>query len=209
MIFVATFEVILMHFANIRLPQLLFFYTAIVLAAILCLCMLNMGKKTLGEDFPEWQKIDYERREKINRLAAESGASEEIVAAVLLETDKYGMPPALMLELIKTESGFDPKAISSHGAVGLCQLMPATAREISRELGLYYYDDLLLDPGYNIKLAAYYLSKLLAMHNQDLHKALTAYNRGPAGLKLYIQKTGTAESSYSIRISGGSLQRRY
>jgi len=198
-----------MQIANIRLPHLLFFYTALVLAAILCLCFLYMEKKALEEDFLNWQREAQEYQEKINGFARTFGASPEIVAAVFRETELYDIDPPLMLELIKTESDFKPEAVSSHGAVGLCQLMPVTARELAGELGIDYDYDYLFVPEYNIKLAAYYLSKLLARHDQDLHKALTAYNRGPTGLESYMQRTGTAKSSYSIRISRNSLQHSY
>lgn len=189
---------------NIRLPYLLFVYTAIVLAALLLICSLYTENLALKQDLLKWQqKTDELKNElnRINRFTGEYGTSPEIIAAVMRESEEHAVDPLIMLELIKIESDFEPLSVSTHGAAGLCQIRPFTARELSAELGLDYNDELLFDADYNIKLAAYYLSKLLAMHDNDYHKALTAYNRGPTGLQKYLARTGTAVSRYSTLVS--------
>jgi len=192
----------------LRLPHLYFIYIAIVLAALLCICYLALEKITLEQDLRHWKdQADKLKDEldKIKRYSQHYGTSPEIVAAVLRESENNGIDPAIMLELIKIESNFQPTAMSRDGARGLCQIRPVTARELARELGLEYRPELLHDTQYSIKLGTYHLAKLVKLYNHDYHRALTAYNRGIKGLNDYMKRTGTPVSSYSTRISEGSL----
>lgn len=77
---------------------------------------------------------------------------------------------ALLHAVISVESNYDPKAVSKKGAVGLMQLMPATARR--------YGVANAYDPAQNIQAGAHYLSDLLKMFNSDKSLALAAYNAG-------------------------------
>lgn len=81
-----------------------------------------------------------------------------------------GLDSALLHAVVSVESGYDPKARSRKGAVGLMQLMPATARR-------YGVAD-VLDPRQNLQAGARYLRDLLAQFNSDLNLALAAYNAG-------------------------------
>ena len=80
------------------------------------------------------------------------------------------LDPALLHALITTESGYNPRAVSAKGAIGLMQLMPDTARR--------YGVSNVFDPSQNIHAGAHYLSDLLKLFNQDLNLALAAYNAG-------------------------------
>lgn len=82
----------------------------------------------------------------------------------------YQLDEALLHALISTESGYESKAVSPKGAIGLMQVMPATGRR--------YGADNLQDPAVNIRAGARYLRDLLAMFNQDVKLALAAYNAG-------------------------------
>jgi soluble lytic murein transglycosylase len=96
-----------------------------------------------------------------------------------------GIEPALLYALIRTESAFDPAIVSHAGAVGLTQLMPATAREmaarIRRQGGPDYIPDGedidLRDPAVNIHIGAAYLA-YLNERMEDPLLALLAYNGG-------------------------------
>ena len=87
------------------------------------------------------------------------------------------LEPALLHALITVESGYDPKARSSKGAIGLMQLMPETARR-------YQVND-IWDPLQNLRGGARYLRDLLAMFDQNLSLALAAYNAGEAAVVQY------------------------
>ena len=88
---------------------------------------------------------------------------------------EYGMDPVLISAVIQAESYFDPYAVSSAGAVGLMQLMPATAA------GLGVTDS--YDPEQNIDGGVRCLLGQIIRFNGDVKMALAAYNCGPYGLK--------------------------
>jgi soluble lytic murein transglycosylase-like protein len=88
--------------------------------------------------------------------------------------------PALLAAVVRQESAFDPRAVSSAGALGLTQLMPTTARRVARRAGLPVPDSAdLLDPGVNVQLGARYLAELLQRYDGSRLAALVAYNAGP------------------------------
>jgi soluble lytic murein transglycosylase-like protein len=90
--------------------------------------------------------------------------------------DKYGLPRQLVRSVMAAESAFQPKAISPKGAIGLMQLMPATA-EI---LGANPHD-----PAQNVDAGARFLRNLLLKYDGKLWHALAAYNAGPATVDRY------------------------
>ncbi|PIE83296.1 MAG: lytic transglycosylase [Candidatus Contendobacter odensis] len=85
--------------------------------------------------------------------------------------------PELMHAVIKTESAYNPRAVSPAGAVGLMQLMPATARRF----GVYNRRD----PIANMRGGARYLRWLLNHFNGNLRLAVAAYNAGEGAVKKY------------------------
>jgi len=84
------------------------------------------------------------------------------------------LDPALLDAVIDQESGFRPDVVSGAGAVGLMQLMPATARELG------FSDP--FDPAQNIEGGAKYLRSLLDRYDGRLDLALAAYNAGPGAV---------------------------
>lgn len=90
-----------------------------------------------------------------------------------------GLPPSLVFAVIRQESAFDAGARSWAGACGLMQLMPGTARELARGLGLGWSPDRLSDPSFNVQVGASYLRQVLAMFGGNIELALAGYNGGP------------------------------
>ena len=90
---------------------------------------------------------------------------------------KYKMDPNLLHAVIQTESAYDPNAVSPAGAVGLMQLMPATAKR--------YGVSNRNDPNQNINGGTRYLKDLLKMFDSNLKLAVAAYNAGENAVKKY------------------------
>jgi hypothetical protein len=90
--------------------------------------------------------------------------------------DKYGLPRKLVRSVMAAESAFQPNAVSPKGAVGLMQLMPATARQLGVDAK---------DPVQNVDAGARYLRDLLVKYDGGLWHALAAYNAGPEAVDKY------------------------
>ncbi len=98
--------------------------------------------------------------------------------------------PALVLGIIRQESSFDTTTTSPVGARGLMQLMPATAAQTARKLGLAAsIPALVLDPGYNMRLGSAYLRDLLDQLDAT-PLAVAAYNAGPGRVNEWIGTNG-------------------
>lgn len=91
---------------------------------------------------------------------------------------EFGQDPLLVAAVVREESRFDERAVSSAGALGLMQLMPGTAREEARRLGVPYRGLDLLDPATNLRLGTASLSRRLDQFDGDLILALAGYNAG-------------------------------
>ena len=90
---------------------------------------------------------------------------------------QYHVDPALLHAVITTESGYRPRAVSNKGAMGLMQLMPATARRYGARNAF--------DPDQNILAGTEYLHKLLTRFDGKLRLALAAYNAGTKAVLKY------------------------
>jgi soluble lytic murein transglycosylase len=88
------------------------------------------------------------------------------------------------------ESGGNPEAVSHKGAVGLMQLMPATAKEVAKGLGLKFSKERLKNPDYNRKLGTEYLRQMLDKYEDNPILAVAAYNAGPGRVDKWIERFG-------------------
>jgi len=105
----------------------------------------------------------------------------------------YPLDPekALLLSVTRQESNFDVRARSSAGARGLMQLMPATARAVSRQIQERYDRDALsIDAAYNIRLGSKYLGDLINDFNGSYIMAVAGYNAGPRRVRRWVREFG-------------------
>jgi soluble lytic murein transglycosylase-like protein len=89
---------------------------------------------------------------------------------------RAGLPPEFVASVAKVESAFHPDALSSKGAIGVMQLMPATAKALGADPH---------DLRQNIDAGTRLLRELLVQYDGDVVKALAAYNAGPAAVARY------------------------
>ncbi len=99
-----------------------------------------------------------------------------------------GIPEALAYGIIRSESVFDPKAVSYAGAVGLAQLMPATAAETARGLKMGSYS--LTDPKDNVTIGMTYYSYMMSRFGNKPMRAMFAYNAGPGRMTTWNKESG-------------------
>lgn len=100
----------------------------------------------------------------------------------------YKLDPLLVAAVISVESSFNPVATSPKQAMGLMQIMPATAYELAAELGMAVVnEEEFYDPDVNIRLGYYYLAKLSREFNGNMIFALAAYNAGLTNAKTWAK----------------------
>lgn len=126
-----------------------------------------------------WDLWEDEQREETN----------SVTFATLIEkySDEYNVPKELVFAVIKVESGFDPEAESSVGALGLMQMMPKTFEWLTGEehLDEHLSFEKLTDPEVSIRYGTYYLRYLyLKFENWDT--VLAAYNGGEGNVAKWL-----------------------
>jgi len=104
-------------------------------------------------------------------------SQDEIGDAIQEAAEREGLTPDLLRAIIHKESSYLPCAVSPKGALGLMQLMPATASAM--RVGNPF------DPKQNIDGGSRFLRKLLNRYGNDLSLALGAYNAGPGNVDAY------------------------
>ena len=109
--------------------------------------------------------------------SAGEASDTDYKAAIEEAAATYNVPAKLIEAVIKQESGFNPKAVSSAGATGLMQLMPSTAKF----LGVTDAKN----PVQNIMGGTKYLRQMLDKFDDDMSLALAAYNAGPGNVSKY------------------------
>ncbi|MFC4364114.1 transglycosylase SLT domain-containing protein [Simiduia curdlanivorans] len=103
-------------------------------------------------------------------------AFESVVKA---EAKNQAMDANLLFAIARQESAFSPDAKSPVGALGLMQLMPATAKQTAKKAGITYRKHDLLSPETNVALGSRYLNEMLGRFNGNPAFAAAAYNAGP------------------------------
>jgi len=158
------------------------------------------------DDRAETYAVPDAPRFRATRPAARDTARERFEPLVQEHSTRQSLRPDLVRAVIQVESGFNPRARSPKGAMGLMQLMPATARDLGVRDAY--------DPGENIRGGTLYLRQMLDRFDGNEELALAAYNAGPNAVdrygrrvppyqetRDYVRKVGSA-----TRILGGSTQ---
>ena len=102
---------------------------------------------------------------------------------------------ALILAITRQESNFDPAALSSAGARGLMQLMPATAKSLAKREKLAFGEKKLTEPAYNMRLGSAFLEDLVESFDGSYVLAAAAYNAGPSRARQWVKQFGDPRDS--------------
>ena len=164
-----------------------------------------------------WRAASNEAEAKTTAAAAETSTSRESYIQQKLE--RYGdmgldrklaesiydlalkenIKPDVAFGLVRTESEFKTHATSHVGAIGLTQLMPATARWMRP--GVQVSD--LRNAEVNLSIGFRYLSELIEKYDGDERLALLAYNRGPGTVDRVLKRGGNPDNGYAKAVFTG------
>ena len=114
-------------------------------------------------------------------------------------SEEYGIDKYLAYAIIKAESNFNENAKSNSNAIGLMQIMEATAIETAEKMNLKITEEELFNPEINIKIGLKYFSELLNEYDSNYQMAIVAYNAGIGNVDKWV-KEGT------ISIDGSNLE---
>lgn len=147
----------------------------------------NIPRMTLAR----WHRIyGYARKYEI---------SSELAAKIYDAALQQKIEPELGFRLVQAESEFKARANSSMGAIGLTQLMLATARgfepNVTREA--------LMQPETNLRIGFKYLRALIRENDGNLSLALLTYNRGPVAVQLALSQGRNPTNGYDREVTKG------
>jgi soluble lytic murein transglycosylase len=129
---------------------------------------------------------------RVARVAAQRGYVLADRAYPMLSSiiPEAGPEKAFVFSLIRQESNFDPHMRSGPGARGMMQLMPGTAANLARRMGISYSASQLDDPAYNVRLGSAYLDNVIGNFGGSYVMAAAAYNAGPGRLPQWTAYCG-------------------
>jgi len=136
-----------------------------------------------------------------NNSTLDSKSIYEISKTIYEESIKYNFNPLLITAIIKTESNYQPTAVSDSYAYGLCQVRRFIAQELAENIGIEWdgAEKTLFDPIKNIQIGVYYLSILNKDFN-DLNTAVIAYNQGPYAVQEQLTNNQELSDNYLNKV---------
>ena len=138
------------------------------------------------------------RRSLVGAYAARYGISHSLAGDIFDAADAEGLDPDLAFRLVRVESEFHERAVSPVGALGLTQLMPATAAGLQPGITR----EQILHRRTNLRLGFRYMRGLLRQYDGDVPEALHAYNRGMGTVARIRASGGDPANGYAAKVLG-------
>jgi hypothetical protein len=142
--------------------------------------------------------VDQILEERAPQLGDET--RQRVIDALFTAKEEHGFDPLMLLAVMQVESGFNPSARSSQGALGLMQVQPFSGKLMAKDLGIRWQGpSTLLDPEKNVRIGIAYLAYMYETF-KDLELSLAAYNVGPGRLQEILASGSQPAGIYSGKV---------
>ena len=123
---------------------------------------------------------------------------------------EFSLDPAYVASVVLAESSFDAEAVSSAGAIGLMQIMPATGEWIAGKLEDEPFDvQRLYQPEVNLRYGCWYLRFLLDRYDEDMYTASTAYHQGQGRVDQWLEDPEYSEDGRTLTAISSAVTDTY
>lgn len=186
----------------------------LAVGALCCVLAFQLGSRSARQAVPggthaaagvddlrgqlELQQTYIERMERVQRHSAHYGIPADLAAAIEDIALAEEIDPRIAFELVRVESRFNPRAVSPVGALGLTQLMPATAQWLSPGIARSE----IFDRETNLRLGFRFLHSLIEQYDGNVRLALLAYNRGPGTVNGLLAAGKDPGNGYASMVLG-------
>ncbi len=112
--------------------------------------------------------------------------------------DEYGVPASTVYAIVYAESTYRPEVVSSSGAVGLMQIMPATYADMCGRIGIPYIEAQMKEPEMNIRVGTYYLAYLYDVFG-NWETVYAAYHAGMGNVSKWLKDEAYADGTGGLK----------
>ena len=144
-------------------------------------------------------RAQMERMKRIIQYSSRYQIGADLAGSIVDIALAEGIDPELAFRLVQRESDFNPRAKSPVGAIGLAQVMPATARYFVKGIT----PERLYEPTINLRIGFRYLRGLIAEYRGDVKLALLVYNRGPVRVSAALAEGRDPSNGYDRYVTRG------
>ena len=145
-------------------------------------------------------RAQVDRANAVIRYSSEYQVPADLTAAIYDIALSEGIDPEVAFRLVRIESNFKLKALSTKDAIGYTQIQPATARFYEPGLSV----DQLYERDVNLRIGFRFLRDLMRRYGGDIELALVAYNRGPGRVEEILLQGGDPSNGYAEAVLKGT-----